>query len=94
MMTWDELNRDFNKRRPAGTPIDSAFLFKKPWGGESYGNKSINDLLREFLNENRIQYIQTYNGDIWFLFRGNWTKCDWEYNNGEVSFYIQEYIWN
>lgn len=95
MLTWDELNRDFNKHRPAGEPIGSTFWFKKQWTGR----KSINDLLREFLNEQKIQYIHTYNGDIWFLYRGNWTKCDWvNYTDQDdrewVDFSLLEYVWN
>jgi hypothetical protein len=91
MMTWDELNKDFNKRRPVGEPIGSTFWFKKVW---SDSRKSVNDLLREFLAQFKYQYIQTYNGDIWILYRGNWTKCKWICEAGEVSFYLLEYIWN
>ena len=91
MMTWDELNKDFNKRRPVGKPIGSTFWFKKEWID---GRKSINDLLREFLHQFNYQYIQTYNGDIWILYQGNWTKCEWRCEANEVSFYMLEYVWN
>lgn len=91
MMTWEDLNRDFNRRKPAGPAINSAFWFKRPYIN---GSKSANDILRDYLIENKIQYINTYNGETWFLFQGNWTRCNRVIANGEISFYMLEFIQN
>lgn len=94
MLTWKDLNKDFNKRKPVGDPVDKFFWFKKRYDLESMRKKSTNDILRSYLLANKIQYVNTYNGDVWFLFQGNWTKCEWKLVNDEIHFYIFEFVWN
>ncbi len=88
-MSYDDLCRDFNRRRPAEPPTGRTPWFKATWENET---DSVNDLLVRFLREHSLEYLRTMNGDIWFLYQGNWRRCDYEINGGVVQFFMLEYI--
>ena len=87
-MNFDNLCKDFSNRRPVGDPTGRAYWFTAEW---TDGRKSINDLLREFLKNHGIFYLNTVNGDVWFQFNGEWTRCVAEPAGDSVRFYILEF---
>lgn len=87
-MNFDTLCYDFSRRRPVGNPTGKRYWFTKAW---TDGRKSINDLLREFLIDRGIEYLHTFNGDVWFLFDGEWTRCEAEPAGDIVRFYMLEF---
>lgn len=91
-MVFSDLCQDFSRRRPAEPPIGRIPWFQAIW---SQGTSSINTLLRHFLRENGYSYLNTLNGDVWFLYQGNWRRCEYEVLAGEmIQFYLLEYIDN
>lgn len=87
-MSWQALCADFDKRKPVGKPTGRAYWFEKTWAD---GRHSVNDLLRNYLMNHGIQYINTLNGDVWFLFHDEWTRCEYEVEGTLVRFYILEF---
>lgn len=91
-MNFDELCRDFDRRRPKGPVVRKTLFFEAEW---SNGNDSINDLLRWFLREYGYEYLNTINGDVWFLYHGKWCMCECEIKPDEiVRFFLCEFIQN
>ncbi len=90
-MSFDDLCRDFDRRRPTEPPIGRAPWFNATWENE---NDSVNDLLVRLLREHSLEYLRTMNGDIWFFHQGNWRRCDYEIKGGVVQFFMLEYIDN
>ena len=82
------LYADFDKRRPCGEPTSRAYWFTVKW---TDGRKSINDLLREHLSNIGFSYLNTINGDVWFQFNGEWSRCEAESDGEIVRFYILEF---
>lgn len=83
-----KLFEDFYKHSPIGKPTGRAYWFTSEWKD---GRKSINDLLREYLRNRGFSYINTVNGDVWFQFNGQWTRCVAEPQGDTVRFYILEF---
>ena len=88
MMTFDDLCRDFAARRPQGKPVDEALWFSSYWGNPK---DSINDLLRKFLNNFQISYINDVSGEVWFLYDDQWCNTRNEVDDLVVKFYVQKY---
>ena len=82
-MTFNEICKDFNERRP-GTEIGIKPFVSLEWNN---GDMSSNDLLRRYLIENKIEYLNDFNGAVWFLFDGDWTRCKVksERKNGDLT---------
>ncbi len=57
-----------------------------PWFNVKWenGNDSVNGLLVRFLHENGLEYLRTFNGDIWFLYHDVWECCTYEVKDGWV----------
>lgn len=85
MTRFEQLCKDFSKRRPNGPCVGAIPWFNVKWEN---GNDSINDLLVRFLRENGFEYIRTINGDIWFLYHDVWECCTYEVKDGWVHFYM------
>lgn len=86
---FERLCRDFNQRRPIEPPAKRTFWFEAKWEN---GEQSVNDLLRRFLIDNAPEYLNTFNGDVWFIRNGVWCRCDHEVSGGAVRFYLCEFI--
>lgn len=71
-MTFDELCKDFNQRRPKTAPTAEVPFVSLPWEN---GDDSSNDLLRRYLIANGVEYLNDFNGSVWFLHDGGWTRC-------------------
>lgn len=69
---FDALCKDFAARKPQEPPVSMAPFATIPWDN---GDASSNDLLRRYLIDNSISYINDFNGTVWFLHDGNWTRC-------------------
>lgn len=69
---FDALCKDFAARKPQEPPVSMAPFATIPWDN---GDASSNDLLRRYLIDNSISYINDFNGTVWFLYDGNWTRC-------------------
>lgn len=87
-MTFDELCKDFNARKPKGHHLGSTLFITSYWGDK---NKSINDLLRDFLKNFNIPYINTVNGDVWFRLNDGWHNTIHKVEGTTVRFYVLEY---
>lgn len=87
-MSFEKKCEDSNKRRPVGNPTGRAYWFTKAWID---GRHSANDLLRNYLTNHGIPYLNTINGDVWFLFDGEWTRCEYEAEGNLVRFYMLEF---
>lgn len=85
---FDQLCKDFDRRRPTEPPTKRTFWFEAKW---EYEGDSINDLLRRFLLKNDMEYLNTFNGDVWFIRDGAWCRCDYESSDGTVRFYLCEF---
>ena len=91
MPTENEFSRfckDFDLRRPTEPPVKKTFWFEAKFEHDS---DSINDLLRRFLIKNGIKYLNTMNGDVWFIQKGAWCRCDYEVSGDTVKFYLCEF---
>lgn len=88
---FEELCKDFDRRRPSEPPAKRTFWFETKWEN---GCDSVNDLLRRFLIDNSMEYLNTFNGDVWFIRGGNWCRCDHEVNGDTVRFYLCEFTEN
>lgn len=88
---FDVLCQDFDKRRPKGPVVRRTPWFNTTWDDKSL---SVNDMLRRFLREHNYEYINSMNGDVWFLYHGNWRCCDHEVTGDAVQFYMREFIDN
>lgn len=88
-MNFEELCKDFELRRPKGPVCARKFWFEAKWEN---GDHSINDLLRIFLKQNGYEYLSTINGDVWFLFDGEWHKCLAEVDGTTVRFHMLYFI--
>lgn len=88
---FDQICKDFNQRHPAEPPVKRTFWFESTW---KYETDSVNDLLRRFLIKNAIEYLNTFNGDVWFIRNGDWCRCDYEVSGSTVRFYICEFTGN
>lgn len=85
-MTFHELCKDFNERKPKGEPVAYTAFFNMVWEN---GNDSVNDLLLRGLRElGYTEQIHTFNGDIWFLYHDVWERCIHEVKDNKVHFYI------
>lgn len=85
-MTFDELCKDFKTRKPQGEPIAYTPFFNTKLDND---NDSVNDLLRRGLRELGFEYINTFNGDVWFLYYGVWERCIAEVREDNVvHFYM------
>lgn len=87
-MKYEELCKDFSKRRPLGFPISRTAWFTARWDNP---NESRNDVLRRHLKRHSIPYLNTVNGNVWFLFNGQWTRCEVEPVGNAVRFYMLEF---
>lgn len=85
---FEKLCEDFNRRRPVGQPAKRTFWFEVKWEDE---RDSVNDLLRRFLIDNAMEYINTFNGDVWFIQGGEWCRCDHEIHGDTARFYLCEF---
>ena len=90
-MNFDQLCKDFAERKPKGPVIGRIPLFKAEW---SDGRKSANDLLRSFLREYHYDFLNTFDGTVWFLFQGRWRCCTYKVEGNIVQFYLNEFIDN
>lgn len=90
-MNFDQFCKGFDKRHPRGEVIGRIPFFKAEWNDE---RKSTNDLLRSFLQEHGYDYLNTFDGTVWFLFQGRWRCCQHEVNGNTVQFYLCEFIDN
>lgn len=83
---FNNLCCDFNENKPdpLATPKDRKFLFSTIFLKENW---TINDILVSYLNGNKISYLHTFSGDIWFKVNGKWTKTEALLNNEEIKFY-------
>ena len=90
-MNFDQFCKDFDKRHPRGEVIGRIPFFKAEWNDE---RKSTNDLLRSFLQEHGYDYLNTFDGTVWFQFQGRWRCCQHEVNGNTVQFYLCEFIDN
>lgn len=87
-MTFDELCKDFDARKPTGRRIGTTFWFQAIWENP---NDSVNDLLRKKLKDFGLEYLNTANGDVWFLFDNRWCTCDRMIDGPIVTFYMVDY---
>lgn len=87
-MSFEDLNKDFEARHPRCLPTGSRFWFNAEW---KKGNESINDLLIRWLKEWNLPYLRDLNGNIWFLFDGEWTNCTHNVFDDIVTFSINLY---
>lgn len=85
MTRFEQLCKDFSRRRPLGPIVGETPWFNVKWENR---NDSINDLLVRFLRENEFDYIRTINGDIWFLYHDVWERCAYEVKDGWVHFFM------
>ena len=85
---FERLCKDFNRRRPVEKPVKRTFWFEVKWED---GRDSVNDLLRRFLIDNGVEYINTFNGDVWFIRDGEWCRCDYEIHGDTARFYLCEF---
>ena len=53
-----------------------------------------NDLLRSFLREYHYDFLNTFDGTVWFLFQGRWRCCTYKVEGNTVQFYLNEFIDN
>lgn len=83
-----KLCKDFDKRRPAGKPTGRCYWFTTEF---TNGSQSLNDLLRKYLIDRGFQYLNTLNGDVWFLFQGEWRMCEFKCDGNKVDVYMLEY---
>jgi len=88
---FDKLCKDFDRHRPSEPPAKRTFWFEAKWEN---GCDSVNDLLRRFLIDNAMEYLNTFNGDVWFIRGRNWCRCDHEVNGDTVRFYLCEFTEN
>ena len=84
---FERLSRDFNQRKPAGAPLRKTFWFESNF---QYGSDSTNDLLRRFLINNGIEYLNMM-GEVWFIWKGTWCRCDYKVSGDTVKFYLCEF---
>ena len=84
------LVENFNKNKPVGPATGKALWFERRYDSVP-GTSSANDLLRAYLQENGYEYINTFTGEVWFLYRGNWHTCEAVVQDGFYRFYLQEY---
>lgn len=87
-MNYDKLWKDFSKRRPIGPPISRTAWFTAQWGDP---NDSRNDVLRRYLKQHNIPYLSTINGDVWFLYQGDWRMCEFEGDLQSFQVYLLEF---
>lgn len=88
-INFNELCKDFNERKPRGQCKGLI-----PWFNVKLddvdGDNSANDILRQFLREKGYEYINDFNGYVWFLTDGPgspWTRAQPEIKDGKVYFY-------
>ena len=83
---FNDLCCDFNKNRPdpLAKPKYKNFLFSTIYLKENW---SINDILISYLNGNKMPYLHTLNGDIWFKFNERWTMTQAICNVKTIEFY-------
>jgi len=74
---FNTLCKDFAARKPKGVPIDTVPFASILWDD---GDASSNDLLRRYLVDSGIDFINDFNGTVWFLYDGNWTRCKVHYD--------------
>lgn len=87
-MNWDALCKDFDKRRPVGKPTGRRYWFTTEF---TSGYQSLNDLLRKYLIDRGVQYLNTFNGDVWFLFQDEWRMCEFECDGNKVNVYMLDF---
>lgn len=87
-MNFEELCKDFVKRRPLGRPISRTAWFTARWDNP---NDSRNDVLRSYLKQHNIPYLSTINGDVWFLYQGDWRMCEFEGDLESFQVYLLEF---
>lgn len=87
-MDFNKLCKDFNDRKPHGEPIAHTPFFNVKWEN---GNDSINELLRRGLKKLGFEYINDFDGIVWFLYYGVWESCTHEIKDGKVHFYMCKY---
>lgn len=85
---FKKLCDDFSKRRPAGKPTGRCFWFTTEFAS---GSQCFNDLLRKYLIDRGVQYLNTLNGDVWFLFQGEWRMCEFKCDGNKVDVYMLEF---
>lgn len=88
-MTFEELCKDFNNRKPNGERLGLI-----PWFNIKLENirenQSANDILRSYLKEQEYQYINDFSGNVWFLANGigsPWTRTEIEVRDGIIHYY-------
>lgn len=69
---FSALCQDFANRKPTGAPIDTVPYATINWLD---GDMSSNSLLRRYLVRNGIDFVNDFNGTVWFLHDGGWTRC-------------------
>lgn len=89
-MSFDELCADFNSRRKNLIPSAKELLFQAK--ANEMGDGSLNDLLRRYLRDANIAYLNTFNGDVWFFADGEWNRGEFEVAGGIVSVYARKFV--
>lgn len=89
-MTFDEICKDFDRRRPRCEAVGRRHWFTANWDN---GNNCINDLLIRWLKEWNLPCLRFNLGEqIWFLYEGQWTRTEAEPHDGVVDFYLLEHL--
>ena len=86
-ITFDCLCESLTARKPKGPIVAEIPWFNAKWDNP---NDSVNDLLRRYLRENGIMYIND-NGTVWFLYHGIWERCTHEVKGEWVHFYMAKF---
>ena len=87
-MSFDERCKDFNRQTAGHSLIKTGTtpMLSLPW---PHDDMSTNDVLRRWLNENKIPYINTFNGDVWFSRDGEtWASTVRHVENDMIYFYL------
>jgi len=88
-MTFKELCKDFQKRKPQGKPTAEIPFFNMKWEN---GNDSVNDLLRRGLCELGYSFINDFDGVVWFSYHGIWECCTHDIKNRGSEKWIHFYM--
>lgn len=71
-------------------PVSRTFWFDTIFTSPT---QSLNDLLRSYLRDNHIDFVSIY-GQVWFFFREEWCRCEFEASGMDVKVFLLQYIQN
>jgi len=89
-VTFDDLCRDFNRRRPKGPIIKRIPWFTARWSDDV---RCIRQMLVRHLKDFGYEYLDNM-GTIWFLYQGAWKCADYKVDGETVQFFLCEFIEN